>query len=618
MFLRSLAFAATVVLLHGAGPLAQAEMTDPYDILEKHYEAIGGLERLKVEKTSYFEATFSIGGLKGTVKYWEDDPYRRRTEVDLKVLTQISGDNGTVAWEVDTNGKLKIERDEGELARREVAARMAAFEHLDRESEIFSLAFDGTAEVDEFHCYVVTIRNSLEETVRSWFVDTTSFLLRKTVSARIDSERHAVFSDFREVGGVLRPFRHDEEILPIGQKQVLTMTTYQVNPEIDPALFEPPAGEAGDFEFSRGGGVAEVPFQYIGDHLFVPVTINCRQSLWALDTGASMSVIDTDFAAALGLAAEGSLKGRGAGHAVDVAFVTLPPFGVPGIEFGAQQVATIAFSHLFRRIYELEVGGILGYDFLSRFVTRVDIANETLAFYHPDSFVYEDDGVILEAPLRGNILTIPAAVDGEFSGRWLLDIGASGVTFHYAYAAAHDFGNRRSVEEVGFGAGGRLSGRTTRFESLELAGFAVRDPLISIPAEEGEGAFRNGEIIGTLGNNLFRHFVLYLDYERQRVIVERGDDFDTRFPEDRSGLRVWKSDPGAPEVFFVSPGTPAAEAGFEEGDLIESINAIRVEHFGGMLAIREMLRETDGTEYDFVVRRDGKQLDLRLKLRDLL
>jgi S1-C subfamily serine protease len=71
-------------------------------------------------------------------------------------------------------------------------------------------------------------------------------------------------------------------------------------------------------------------------------------------------------------------------------------------------------------------------------------------------------------------------------------------------------------------------------------------------------------------------------------------------------------------VLYVSPGTPADEAGFQENDTVLSINGIDVERFGGLLEFRAMLREDVGTEYLFEVERDGKRKELKLVLRDLL
>jgi hypothetical protein len=96
--------------------LAQAvplKLTDPYAVMQRHYQAIGGLDRCKAETTSYFEGTLTIegAGVSGTLKEWHHSPDRYRQEVDLTVFRQTTGDNGQYAWEVDANGKVQSRLD---------------------------------------------------------------------------------------------------------------------------------------------------------------------------------------------------------------------------------------------------------------------------------------------------------------------------------------------------------------------------------------------------------------------------------------------------------------------------------------------------------------------------
>jgi hypothetical protein len=612
------AAALTCALAIAAPAWAEGDITDPHEVLAKHYDAIGGLERLKAQESLHFVADFSVSGLSGTMEHWEVRPDRNRTELDLQVISMTMGDDGTTAWELDPNGKLRIEQDPGALARREAAKRLANYEHLDPDSEAFTVTLDGIETVEDRECYSVRISSTDGSMERVMFVDTSDFLLRESIEIRPDDRQFTVYSDYREVDGVLYAFRSDMEIQPIMQQQTMVTTLLETNVDVDPALFAPPEEAVRDFAFTNGGTSAEVAFQFLERHIFLPVTVGGRQGLWVLDSGASSSVIDREFAESLGLELSGEMLGQGAGNTVDVAFTTLPPFSIDGIDFEEQQVAVIDFVDLFRRIADIEVVGILGYDFLSRFVTKVDYANESLVFYDPAAFEYAGDGVVLDAPLRENLFTVEVTVDDVHTGRWMLDLGAGGMTFHSPYAREHDLRSRPGVYGVGFGAGGRIMHHRSKYESVEFAGFTLAAPRISSAGsdEQVEGAFSGGELIGNLGSTLFRHFVLYLDYERQQVIVEKGDDFDREFPWDKSGLQLWRPE-DAVEVLYVSPGTPAEEAGFAEGDVVLTIDGAPVEELGGLLDYRELLRADAGTTYTFGVERSGDSMELELILRDL-
>jgi hypothetical protein len=278
----------------------------------------------------------------------------------------------------------------------------------------------------------------------------------------------------------------------------------------------------------------------------------------------------------------------------------------------------LEIGEIFKRMYGLDVPGALGYDFLSRLVTKIDFAKRKLSFLHPDRFVYKGDGHVLEAPLVEETFSVPITVDGKYSGRWSLDLGAGGCSFHYPYAEENGLLALPGVERVGGGAGGGFREKEVLFQSLEIAGFTLRDPLIDVTLEKTEGgAFRRREIVGNLGNTVLRNFVLYLDYKRQRIIVEKGEDFGREFPSDRSGLMVICSEKGEIEIYFVSPGTPGKESDFRKGDLIRSIDGKDFLPWSGVLDAREILQQSPDTELTVIVEREGKHINLPLKLRDL-
>lgn len=603
------------ILMAAAAGLAEKDLVDPYEILAAHYDAMGGLERLKSEETRYIEATISVFGLEGTIREWQQRPIRKRQEVDLAVLRQTTGDNGDYAWTVDTNGKLQIQKDEQTLKKREVEMRIALFEHLDRDSQHFDLALGGTEEVNGTRCYVVRMTNTINDDVRTYYIGTDDLLMHKSVLKEADHETHTLFSNFGDVEGLQIALQQDIELLPIGQRQAVTIVKYESNPEIDKGLFEPPGSGPRDYKFTDGVSAENIPFAYIVDHLFIDVTIGCDTRTWIIDTGASVTVVDSAYARELGLETAGKMKGYGAGTTVEAAFTELPAFSVKGIDFDPQKVAVLAIRDLFRRV-GLDVVGILGYDFLSRFVVKIDYANQLLSFYDPAIFEYKGGGKVIDKPMKGRFFVVPMTIDGEYSGDWTLDIGAGGTSFFFPFADQRALIEREGVVGLAGGAGGFHPNKTIRFKTLEIAGYTLVDPLISVPLQTG-GAFGSSEGTGNLGNSVLRHFVVYLDYERQHAVLEEGANFGRVFPEDRSGLALAINDNDDIEVFYVSPGTPADRAGFKERDVVKSVNRIPVGLLDGVIAIRELLRAEAGTEYTFELDREGKTRNIKLKLRNL-
>jgi outer membrane lipoprotein-sorting protein len=612
---RLLIAAALLLALLPVYGAAQTETADPYEILARHYDAIGGLEKFEAESTSYFEGTISIFGMEGTIKQWEHPPYRQRQELSLPVFSYVTGDNGEYAWVVDQNGKLQIQKDEQTLKKREVEALMSAYDFMDPDSDVFTVTYEGIEPVNGEDCYVVKIANNINENVRKLYIRKSDYYEVKSDVIEPDHEMDTVFSDFRDIDGRMIAFRHEIEILPIGQSQVVQITKYESNIEIDPAVFEPPQAGAEDFHFTQGNSSENITFEYLGDHIFLDVTMDCDKRRWCLDSGAGATVIDSAYAAELGLESQGETKGYGAGKTVAVAFVDLPAYSVTGIDFEPQKGASLPISGLFKKS-GIDVAGILGYDFLSRFVTRVDFANKLISFYDPDDFTYGGTGRIVDAPLKENLFHLPMTVDGKYTGDWALDIGASGAGFSYPFAKENGLLDMKGVEALAGGAGGYSGTKVVEFATVDLAGFELTDQLLSMPLEGG-GVLGMREGIGLLGNNILRHFVLYLDYDRQQVIFEKGGDFAKDFPRGKTGLGVLVNDDGKFKVIFVSPGTPAEAAGFKVGDTMTAVNGIAVEHLAGLLALRDLFEADAGTAYTVDITRDGRPLSIDLTLEDL-
>ena len=604
-----------VFMLFASTCHAAESLTDPRGILLKHYEVIGGVEKLKEIKSGYIEGAITFDGLNGTFRQWEEIPLKYRLEEDYGVIKQIFGDDGRQSWTVDPNGKVQIQRDDDTLKRRRVKALLEVFDHVNAGSKNFILTYEGDKKAGEVDCHVVKMANIINEDCTFFFFNKENYYLVKAIIKQPDVEIHTLFSDYREIDGIIHPFHEETEILPREKKETLQLMKYDFNIKADQTLFSIPQNDVEDFAFLNGENSENVPFTFIENSIYIPVTINSETRFWLFDNGASMSIIDADYASSLGLKPEGEIKGFGIASVFDFSFVTLPSYQVRGIKFNPQKV--FSYKGLANRFYDSDIVGILGHDFVSRFVTKIDYAARTLSFYHPGKFKYAGEGRIIDAPLRNKIFSIPAAVDGKYTGKWTLDLGAFDVSFHYPYADENNLLNLRGVDRLSADLGGQHRERTARFKSFEVGGFKVLYPLINIPLDKGKGSNISREIIGNIGNSLLRHFTVYLDYKRQQVILEKGKDFETKFPADKSGLLIGSTDEGLPEIVFVAPDTPAEKAGFLIGDIIRKINGTDAGSFGGIIGVRNLFLEEAGREYSIEVSRAGSKQELKVVLEDL-
>lgn len=594
---------------------AAALTVDPYEVYFRYYKAIGGLEKIKKQESLYYEAKIIVSGLQGTMKEWIDyTSLHWASDIDLQVYRQRRGFNGSTAWIVDTNNKLQVQKDAISEKKRRLRKHMERLAFLDRESPLFKLTYKGREKIAGQDCHVLQLTNTINNDILIEYFHTGNNLKMKSILKDGDGEEHTLYSDYRPVKGILRPFSRDITVLPSGQKQEIRVLKYEIDTPLSAEIFNPPAKDAADFVFTKGKSAGNIPFEFIENHIYLKVTIKGKKGLWILDSGAAISVMDFDYARQIGLEPAGRLRGQGAGNRVDLSFVTMPAYSLPGIRFEPQKIGCLNLKQIVSRFLGFDIAGILGYDFLSRFVTRIDYAAGKLSFYHPDYFVYKGAGRSVTAPLRGNLHSLPLTVDGKYSGLWALDLGANGLSFHHPYAMEHNLPALKGIETMAAGAGGMIKEKAVRFSSIELAGFVVSKPRISFPVEEVTGGFSSGEFIGNAGNTLFRHFILYLDYKNQQVIVEKGADFDRDFPENNSGLWLIVNDRGGYEVLYIIPGSAAEKAGFRKGDIVKSIAGKDAAAYPSLVKLRELFYREPGTTYAVEVERQGKLEKLSLIL----
>jgi hypothetical protein len=592
-------------------------LTDPYEIFNKHLQAIGGLDNVKAESTAYIEAKLSAYGLEGSLLIWSKLPLYERQQIDLKVYKQVSGDNGEYKWTADANGKVQVLKDEETQKRRTLQRLTAQYDFLNRNSSMFKLTYTGIEKVGEVDCYVVKMTNSVNADFTSTFFNTSSFFIEKEVTFSDGKESHTLFSDYRQINGVFRSFQRQIKDLPEGNVTLLQVTKYESNLEIAPTIFEPSAQKVRDYRFTNGSSSENVPLEYIMNHIFVWVKMGGKERLWFFDTGTGINVIDSSFASELGIQPAGDIKGQGAGNIASVSVIQSPPFSVRGIEFDSQTMVAYDIKSTVSTKMDLDIAGILGYDFISRFVVKVDYANKVISFYDPETFKYNGGGKLLNASFKDNIPAVSATVDGKYTGLWELDTGAGDCDFHYPYAQRNALLERKGIDIGSIGAGGMYISRLVQFDSFELGGYKVNKPIIGITPEKLSGSFGTAETAGNLGNDVLRHFIIYFDYTKQQLIIEKGNDFDRKFPVSKFPLQVMYNDKKQMEVMFVTDNSLVSKAGFKAGDIIVAINDIGVEYLNGLIAMQDLLKAEAGTVYKFAILRNGQNKSIKIELKEL-
>ena len=398
-----------------------------------------------------------------------------------------------------------------------------------------------------------------------------------------------------------------------------------VSPFSEPSAFSPRARLAP--EASAPKPVVTIPFKLVTRHIVVPVKINNSRPLsFVFDTGDKVGIVDIARAKELGLDLQGQLRIGGAGSDSLVgSYVRNATWKLQGFEDFSQPVAlAIPLGRLAAR-FGHDFDGIIGSDFIKQFVIEVDYQARVLKLHAKEGFVYSGNGESMPIQFNGQGHPI---IDAEVTprggepikGKFILDLGSSGaLALHTPLVKEHRLleSNHQTIRAIGVGgAGGDVQARLGRVAELKIGKFKITAPT-ALFSQDKAGAFANASLAGNIGQRIASKFKLFLDYERQRIILEPASNFNEPFDSAQSGLALTTegADRSILRVLEVLENSPASEAGFLKDDQIVKVNGKDASELS-ITKLGEMF-ERPGS-YQMTVRRADKTIELKLTTRKMI
>lgn len=374
-----------------------------------------------------------------------------------------------------------------------------------------------------------------------------------------------------------------------------------------------------------------IPFEFYGNAIWIEARVNGSRPLhFQLDTAAGSCVLNRSVVDELKLPilTEFDQPNAGSGdHPTHIAILPAVKIEFGGIALDLPRIPALPLDEV-ARSYGAFLDGILGHQFLDRYVVRIDFDARTLTLYDPKSFAYTGSGSVLPIEVRSGVPIVKArfglpgksATEGEF----LVDEPYPGaVQFATPFIREHDLLpaaralTPRLIPGGGVGVGGAGEQEEGRLEWIELGPYTLKLPLAAY-AQAKAGAFARTDIAGILGGELWRRFSVTLDCPHGRMILEPGQHFGDPFNFDASGMTVKSAGPPHRQfvVTRVIDGTPAAEAGIRTDD--------RILEFDGAPAasltvwrIRTALKKADA-DHVLKLQRGPAELTLKLRTRKLI
>jgi hypothetical protein len=371
-----------------------------------------------------------------------------------------------------------------------------------------------------------------------------------------------------------------------------------------------------DLKFASGQSARRIPFELVGNHIYLRGSVNNSGPLWfLLDTGAAGSYLDAQQAKALGLGVQGE------SNKVVISF--------PGVRLRNQ---AFSIQPLGFWIYDGHaVDGMLGYDFISRFVVQIDYANRTINLFEPQGYKYRGAGeviplIMLEDDSGGKVPLVRARIRqpgrDPIDGKFIADTGVRGaLSFNSPYVEAHKLlqATQKTIQApLGGGSMVRESNQPVgRVPNLQLGSFTFKNP-IAIFFLDKKGVVASPEFDGVIGAEILRRFKVVFDYSRQQMILEPNRHFSEPDEYDMSGLLLVAEgkDFKVLKVRHLVENSPATVAGLREGDVISAVNGTLASKLS-LEQVRTMFKK-EGQSYQLSIKRGDETMQIRIRLRRLI
>jgi hypothetical protein len=380
--------------------------------------------------------------------------------------------------------------------------------------------------------------------------------------------------------------------------------------------------KAGPSDVVAATDAVTLPFTMEANHIILQAQVNGRPPIgFILDTGDDHETLNTSRMASFGLSSYGNIHSEGGGGPADMSYAAGATFTFPGVELRDQHVTVLDQSGL-ERALGIPVGGLLGYDFLSRFVVEINYENNTVTLHNPNGWTYTGQGAIVPItfddggiPYFDAMLSVPHK--SSLAAHMVMDFGAADtMTLTSPFVRANDLIKLAATNtNVATSAGleGQFftqSNMRGRIDEVHLGGIVARSIPVSLSANT-EGAYASPNFAGTIGEGIYSRYHVFLDYARHRAIFESTSKTDAPFPERRTfGLTLLASDVDLHTftVTAVRPGSAAESAGFKKADVISGLDDMTAAQFS-LGELRNWLLK-DGERHMFHVVRDRQDISI--------
>lgn len=378
-----------------------------------------------------------------------------------------------------------------------------------------------------------------------------------------------------------------------------------------------------------------IPFQLHSNLIIVPVKVNDSDTLhFILDTGVSNTIITDPNAFHKKhppvLTRKVKLNGAGEGGTLTASIAINN-----SLEMGELQALHHNLVILDEDILKLSeyvgtpIHGIFGYEIFTNFVVNIDFQRRELMIMQPNKYKYrkhKGDRYPITIQDTKAYTDAVSVFDGEktLPMRVVLDTGAGHALLLDGSRSTPmlPVPEKNLRAQLGRGLNGVINGSLGRIPKLRFGRYEMDNILASFPDSLSFGMKLTNmpERQGNVGCELLRRFNVTFNYPEQYIVMKPVKRIMREsFEHDMSGLELRAKGEKFHAYFIdkIMPGSPAYNAGLEEGDELLFINDSSVRDLN-ISDIYKILQKGEGKEISLLARRNGQIVVTRFALRRLI
>ena len=296
------------------------------------------------------------------------------------------------------------------------------------------------------------------------------------------------------------------------------------------------------FVYEASAQIAQIPFLFSKNRMLIKVqSNNSKPMLFIFDTGGTGTLMDSLSAVNAGIKKD---EGRnvnviGSGGAQDYAIASHQSISLPGnVKINDIELVLMNLSSFSSAVKDT-IHGIIGYDVLSRYATKIDFERQKISLYtdirSADTLGY------VRIPFEFNKgiaiprfpITIKLDNNESFTGRVMFDSGADLTLLVSApYRNFHQFDRKigKMTGSKGRGLNFETNDENAVIKGMSFKGFSFGPMAIELT--KNDKAEPKDGYLGIIGMDIIKRFHVILDYANKNIYLKPNalyyQPFDTK------------------------------------------------------------------------------------------